>query len=212
MEQSLRRMNTVRTNMSNVEEEAKLGDYDTPLADVMEIMITFGYVILFSASFPLLPMLAVIVIAFELRVDAWKLCYLTKRPYPEESKGIGLWYDILQVMSFLGVMTNVAIVIFTTNVFDGLDNGEKWLMFVVIEHVMIALKLLIAAYTPNKSTGKIYLVMKNGTIWAYRIANERLYGKLSDVDKERKERNLEYNKPQEYVVMKSDPDKIPYYD
>jgi len=155
MQKSLRRNNTVRTKMSNAEEEAKLEQYDTPLADVMEIMITFGYVILFSASFPLLPMLGVIAVACELRVDAWKLCHLTKRPYPAESKGIGLWYDILQVMSFLGVMTNVAIVIFTADVFDGLDNVEKWILFVGLEHVMIILKLLIAAYTPDKPTGKI---------------------------------------------------------
>lgn len=141
--------------MSYPEKEAKLEHYDTPLADVMEVVITFGYVVLFSAAYPLTPMLAVIVIAFELRVDAWKLCNLTKRPYPAESSGIGLWYDILQVMSLLGVMTNTAIIIFTTNVFDGFDTGEKWLMFIVIEHALIIAKILIAVYTPDKPTGKI---------------------------------------------------------
>jgi len=54
--------------------------------------------------------------------------------------------------------------------------------------------------------------MKNGSRWADRISNERLYGKLSDVDKERKERNLEYEKAEDYIDLKTDPDKIPYYD
>lgn len=54
--------------------------------------------------------------------------------------------------------------------------------------------------------------MKQGEIWSMRIANERLYGKLTDVDQERKARNLEYQVPENFRVFKSDPDEILYYD
>lgn len=83
----------------------------------MEIVIDFGYIVLFSAAFPIAPFLALIMSNIEIRVDSIKICYLTKRPYPQVAKDIGMWTKILRVIAYFGVFTNTAIVIFAANIF-----------------------------------------------------------------------------------------------
>jgi hypothetical protein len=62
-----------RTEMSSTEKQAKLGFYETPMSDYMELVIQYGYVVLFSASFTLTPLLAYLLNLFEVRVDASKM-------------------------------------------------------------------------------------------------------------------------------------------
>ena len=85
----------VRMEMSYTEQQSKHYQYETPMSDYMELVIQYGYVILFSSSFTLTPLLAYILNLFEVRVDAFKLCYLTRRPYPQMSENIGIWYNII---------------------------------------------------------------------------------------------------------------------
>lgn len=72
-------------------------------------MIQYGFVTLFVAAFPLAPLFALINNIVEIRLDAYK--YLTKcrRPRPERIQDIGIWFNILKVMTYLSVLTNVSI-------------------------------------------------------------------------------------------------------
>ena len=64
--------------------------YDEPLDDYMEIVIGYGYLVLFGLAFPFTPLIALILCVVELRVDAWKLCNLTRRPFPARDSSIGI--------------------------------------------------------------------------------------------------------------------------
>lgn len=66
----------------------------------------------------LTPLLCIIVMIVELRVDAWKLSHVCRRPYPNSGKSIGNWLGIIQALSFIGVLTNTAILVFTAETFD----------------------------------------------------------------------------------------------
>ena len=63
----------VRQRMCPVEKQSKLEDYEEPLDDYMEMVILYGNVVMFSAACPILPLLALILIVVEIRLDAWKL-------------------------------------------------------------------------------------------------------------------------------------------
>lgn len=52
-------------------------------------VIQFGYVTCFSMSFPLAPLFALVNNFFEIRADAYKLCYNTQRPVARKAGGIG---------------------------------------------------------------------------------------------------------------------------
>lgn len=52
------------------------GTYD----DYMELMIQFSYVMIFGTAFPLAPLLAFLNNLIELKIDKWKVLFLTRRP------------------------------------------------------------------------------------------------------------------------------------
>lgn len=134
--------------MTPTEEQSKLGLYETPMSDYMELVIQYGYVILFSASFPLTAILAYILNVIEYRIDAFKLCHLVRRPYPQPAENIGIWYYIIQSIAYIGIVTNVAIAIFTAHIFDT-SLESKWVIFLIIEHALLLFKFALSSYIPD---------------------------------------------------------------
>mmetsp|Transcript_27171 Transcript_27171/g.5014 ORF Transcript_27171/g.5014 Transcript_27171/m.5014 type:complete len:126 (+) Transcript_27171:1870-2247(+) len=111
----------------------------------MEVVISYGYVILFSAAFPLVPLIAFICNSLELRIDAWKLCNLTRRPNPDVAGSIGMWGGIMRFICYAGAITNTAIIVFTAGIFDMIeDTTTKWLIFLLIEHILLLIKIVIS--------------------------------------------------------------------
>lgn len=83
--------------------------------EYLEMVIQFGFVTLFVASFPLAPVLALVNNLFEIRVDAWKITTQFRRIVPEKAQDIGAWQPILQGVAILAVVTNAAIIAFTSD-------------------------------------------------------------------------------------------------
>ena len=110
----------------------------------MEMIIQFGYVALFGIAFPIIALFSLMEITLEIRVDAWKLCNLTKRPDPHRAEDIGVWKSIVVIISYVGTITNAAIVVFTSGLFDHLDSLWLAVMFIAIEHVLFFGKFLTA--------------------------------------------------------------------
>lgn len=198
-----------REDMTSTEAQAQLAEYETPLDDYMELIIDYGYVVMFSASFPIIPLIAFMVNVIEVRVDAYKLCHLMRRPYPAPANSIGEWEGIVRTISVIGALTNTSIIIFTANIF-GLENfADKWTYFMVIEHILLIFKFLLSRQMPDVPND-----VKKGIIWSERVANERIYGKSSDVDEQKKLRKLFFKEV--YVndeegkekALKLDPDFI----
>lgn len=176
-------------NMTPEEKEAKQSEYEAPLDDYMEVVISYGYFVLFGIAFPFSPLIALVLMVIELRVDAWKMCNLTMRPFPDKSEGIGVWMNILQIIAIIGCGVTTGIVIFTTNTFDFLDDTWKWILFIVVEHGLIVLKLVASSYIPD-----VPLKVTQGIEWGERIVNEKLFNRFVDADTERRQRNLEFIK------------------
>ncbi|XP_056273223.1 anoctamin-5 isoform X3 [Pseudoliparis swirei] len=83
--------------------------------EYLEMVIQFGFITLFVASFPLAPLLALINNIIEVRVDAWKLTTQYRRPVAAKAHSIGAWQEILNGMAVLSVVTNAFIVAFTSD-------------------------------------------------------------------------------------------------
>ncbi|XP_060931935.1 anoctamin-5 [Limanda limanda] len=89
----------------------QLGLFD----EYLEMVIQFGFITLFVASFPLAPLLALINNVIEVRVDAWKLTTQYRRPVAAKAHSIGAWEEILSGIAVLSVVTNAFIVAFTSD-------------------------------------------------------------------------------------------------
>ena len=62
---------------------------------------------LFVASFPLAPLMCLINNVIEIRTDAYKYITQMRRPIGQQATDIGIWYAILEGMTYLAVMFNV---------------------------------------------------------------------------------------------------------
>lgn len=81
-----------RNEMSEVEKAFIMPEYHVmlgPFQDFAEMVIQFGYTTMFVAAFPLATVLSLVNNYVEIRVDAWKLCHLSRRPEPRSMEDIG---------------------------------------------------------------------------------------------------------------------------
>lgn len=78
--------------MSEIEKTFIMPEYHVmlgPFEDFAEMVVQFGYTTMFVAAFPLATVLSLVNNYVEIRVDAWKLCHLCRRPEPRSMEDIG---------------------------------------------------------------------------------------------------------------------------
>ena len=135
-------------------------EFDT-FDEYLEIIVEFGYMILFSDIIPLAPLIILFFNAFEIRSDMYKLCTNYRRPDFWRKRNIGAWIYILEAMSWLGIFTNLFMIVSSNNSLIDVGEivGEQGIKtFFVGEHlVVIAILLLKALYKPVLSWVKIFL-------------------------------------------------------
>lgn len=88
--------------------------YDT-FGDFNEIVIQFGYVMFFSAAFPAAAFLSWFNNIMEIRLDAYTILNCEPRPSSGRSGGIGVWFEIIELMSFVAIVINALIFALTSN-------------------------------------------------------------------------------------------------
>lgn len=84
-----------------------------------------------------------------MRVSAWRLCQQCRRPEPRAAEDIGTWQTILTVVSFAAVITNSALIFFTSDAaINQLYSIRIWL-FAFLSAILIFIKFVIAVYIPD---------------------------------------------------------------
>ncbi|XP_062328767.1 anoctamin-7 isoform X1 [Osmerus eperlanus] len=85
------------------------------LDEYLEMVIQFGFITIFVAACPLAPLFALINNWVEVRLDAQKFVCEYRRPVAERAQDIGVWLNILQVITHLAVITNAFLIAFTSD-------------------------------------------------------------------------------------------------
>ncbi|XP_015193996.2 anoctamin-1a isoform X1 [Lepisosteus oculatus] len=120
----IRYIKSKRRPFQEEEREKKLQHYETdyfldPFAgltpEYMEMIIQFGFVTLFVASFPLAPLFALLNNIIEIRLDAKKFVTELRRPIAARAKDIGIWYNILRGIGKIAVIINAFVISFTSD-------------------------------------------------------------------------------------------------
>eukprot|EP01084_Bolivina_argentea_P016193 30321_1 len=87
--------------------------YERTFDDYCEILVAFGYATLFVIAFPLAPFAAFAGCIVEARIDGYKLCKLTRRPFPRQADDVGTWQLAMEVMGWAVLVTNLCIICFS---------------------------------------------------------------------------------------------------
>jgi hypothetical protein len=95
-------------------EQAELDVYDQ-YDDYMEIVIQFGYVILFASAYPLASWIAMLANWVQVRVDIWKLTWVCQRPRSNRKDGLGMWKSLVNGLILISGLTNCLLFGFSSN-------------------------------------------------------------------------------------------------
>jgi hypothetical protein len=83
--------------------------------DYLEMVMTFGYVVLFASSFPFGTTLTSLFIYIETKSDAFKMEMNARRPFSRKAHDIGTWELALDILSVGAVFTNIVLCCYATN-------------------------------------------------------------------------------------------------
>lgn len=137
--------------LTRVRNEAELSEYDVT-DDLREMCIQFGYLALFSPTWPLVPVSFLVNNWVELRSDFFKICMEFRRPTPLRSDTIGPWLDTLGFLSWLGSISTAALLYMFSGNSHG-PNGEPsdirgWALLLTIffsEHLYLIVRYAVQA-------------------------------------------------------------------
>eukprot|EP00158_Paraphelidium_tribonemae_P006669 Partr_v1_DN27928_c1_g1_i3_m11259 putative Anoctamin len=133
----------------HMKREAALPEYDVT-DDYSEIVLQFGYVMVFSSVYPLCALASFLNNWVELRSDAIKICINAKRPIPQRTDTIGNWLMNLRFFLWLSVFTNVAWMFMFDERGKSRVNGPEgnwWILLrdvVIWEHAFMVTAYVIA--------------------------------------------------------------------
>ncbi|KAG9348203.1 hypothetical protein JZ751_001938 [Albula glossodonta] len=83
--------------------------------EYLEMVLQFGFITIFVAACPLAPLFALLNNWVEVRLDAQKFVCEYRRPVVERAQDIGIWFNILQVITHLAVISNAFLIAFTSD-------------------------------------------------------------------------------------------------
>jgi hypothetical protein len=181
-----------------IEKQARLETYDNPIEDYMEMALQFGYVALFGSSFPLIALLALLEIALEIRVDAWKLCYVSRRPNPFQSENIGIWKSIIIIIASLGTVVNSAIIVFTSGILKEYSLSQRFMCFIILEHFFILGSVIYRHFIPT-CPPEVNQALK----WNKRLIKEKSIGKIEAL-LENSFQERAWNQSSSFFLLKKD--------
>ena len=82
--------------------------------EYLEMVIQYGFISIFVSAFSLAPLFALINNVLEVRLDAKKILVEYRRPAAQTAHGIGVWFDIMETLGKISVLTNALIISLTS--------------------------------------------------------------------------------------------------
>ncbi|XP_034099300.1 anoctamin-8 isoform X2 [Drosophila albomicans] len=141
-----------KRNIGQAEIESSLYKYDGTFSDHLEMLVQMGYVVLFSAAFPLAGLCALINNLMEIRSDAFKLAHVHQRPFGQRVANIGTWQNALSILSLAAVIVNCALIGLSGQVsrlWPGLSTAQTIILIVTLEHIMLGLRQALTWLLPE---------------------------------------------------------------
>ncbi|ORY49753.1 DUF590-domain-containing protein [Rhizoclosmatium globosum] len=129
--------------------------------EIMPKIIEYGYVCLFSLSFPLAPLLALISSILEIRLGAYRLVVESKRPFARRVEDLGAWKDIMDAIAKISILVNALIIVMSSGYFESTflanfeDNqsaklGIQLAFVLIFEHLVILVVGAVCWFVPEE--------------------------------------------------------------
>mmetsp|Transcript_65795 Transcript_65795/g.157225 ORF Transcript_65795/g.157225 Transcript_65795/m.157225 type:complete len:737 (-) Transcript_65795:223-2433(-) len=138
---------TVMPDMSTAEKQSKKEDVNL-FEDMDEVLIGYGYCTLFVSVAPWVTTLALVANVIECFLDQKKLVFLFRRNFPLPAANNEPWDTAFDVFSHIALLTNLAVVVFSSHAFDEWSYTYRLLILVVGEHVLLLIRVAVGIIAP----------------------------------------------------------------
>ena len=114
--------------------------------DYLEMIMTFGYITLFAAAYPVGTTITSVFIYLETKSDMFKFERTARRPFSKKCHDIGTWEIALDILTIMSVFTNIVLCCYASDQIDYVlpwlkgmkeDSSTNILTIFGIEHVMV---------------------------------------------------------------------------
>jgi len=181
-----------RRMMSPCERQLLLKEYETPFDDYLEIALQFGYVTLFVAAFPIAPLLALLNNLLEVKVDSYKVCKLSRRPFVPEAQDIGTWETIFKVMGIIAVLSNASVILFTSTYFDdSITPANRVWLWVIFVGFVLTMKVFVDFLIPDVP-GEVKIQLERQDYFHRKIFLQEPDDEVDDMEAKRKSREYTF--------------------
>lgn len=142
--------------ISEAEAEYRRPPYDfihDSISDYSELLIQFGFATLFVVALPCSTVVALINNHFEMRGDAEKMLFQTRRVFPKGAQDIGTWQAVFEFIMTLSVPFNCGLVVFTMSIFDDYSEKFRFWLFIAAQWFLFSMQAIlrrVIPHTPSK--------------------------------------------------------------
>jgi len=147
----LKQQATPNKTHSYIEIQGKCDPYAGVDNAMMELVLGYGYVTMFSAAFPAMTFISLVSNVVVMKLLAYRLTFLQQRPFPCGQEGLGAWQGILQLLTNMAVVCNVATAVFEMRPIKRFPFTTQLTYFIFGEHALLLLVGIISLAIPAKS-------------------------------------------------------------
>jgi hypothetical protein len=108
-----------------------------------KIIIIFGYACFFSVVCPLVPLILALILFVDQYLFCYMVFYLHKVVIIEPANGIGTFNVIFKIFYVIGMLTNVAIVLFASPNIKYEHFSYKAVLFIIVENIIFFLMYVV---------------------------------------------------------------------
>jgi hypothetical protein len=134
-------------DMSGAEVQAKKPKYES-FSDFDETLVTHGYATLFAVTSPWVCAATLLVTMIEVYLDMNSLIDTRQRPLPTRARSNEPWTTAFDIYGFLAASTNILLLIFASNQYQSWTLTEKLMLFMYLEHMLFAARLILKVVFP----------------------------------------------------------------
>jgi len=130
--------------------EVDLSVYEGTVQEYSESVFQYGYITLFNVALPMIVLVTLGENLLKIRMSAWKLCSLSRRPHVFLAEDVGRWQNLMDVMNVFGAIVTVAIIVFVEKGFDDYSLYSKIVIFLVSEQILLFMQYLLTCFISDE--------------------------------------------------------------
>ena len=128
----------------SIDHQMILDEITDMIGEYSEIILDLGYLLLFGVVAPLVPVLVLLLVYAEKFFDTYKFFFLSRIKLLDKSNGLNIYNYLIKYLVYVGMLSNVAFLIFGDNYFMPEKNlSYKVLLYCAVEFVIFILTVFV---------------------------------------------------------------------